>query len=113
MEGHGASRWSDRHYAALDVHRRSQMTQRSGDLSHCSGEHRHRTCKIDLRVAPVSTKSGRRDLNPRPLEPHSSALPSCATARSLRELFTNAGKIATDEHELFFHALIGNVTTFK
>src|SRR5438132_9010682 len=25
--------------------------------------------------------SGRRDLNPRPLEPHSSALPSCATAR--------------------------------
>jgi hypothetical protein len=26
-------------------------------------------------------KSGRRDLNPRPLEPHSSALPSCATAR--------------------------------
>src|SRR5436305_3117822 len=26
--------------------------------------------------------SGRRDLNPRPLEPHSSALPSCATARS-------------------------------
>gem|GEM_PF-191413 len=28
-----------------------------------------------------SEKSGRRDLNPRPLEPHSSALPSCATAR--------------------------------
>ncbi len=27
--------------------------------------------------------SGRRDLNPRPLEPHSSALPSCATARFL------------------------------
>src|SRR5438034_5040665 len=25
--------------------------------------------------------SGRRDLNPRPLEPHSSALPNCATAR--------------------------------
>jgi hypothetical protein len=28
-------------------------------------------------------KSGRRDSNPRPLEPHSSALPSCATARFL------------------------------
>ena len=28
--------------------------------------------------------SGRRDLNSRPLEPHSSALPSCATARNLR-----------------------------
>ena len=29
----------------------------------------------------LSKKSGRRDSNPRPLEPHSSALPSCATAR--------------------------------
>ena len=28
--------------------------------------------------------SGRRDSNPRPLEPHSSALPSCATARRQR-----------------------------
>jgi hypothetical protein len=32
----------------------------------------------DLRI------SGRRDSNPRPLEPHSSALPSCATARLRR-----------------------------
>jgi hypothetical protein len=30
-------------------------------------------------------KSGWRDSNPRPLEPHSSALPSCATARSRAE----------------------------
>ena len=30
---------------------------------------------------PLQLISGRRDLNPRPLEPHSSALPSCATAR--------------------------------
>jgi hypothetical protein len=29
--------------------------------------------------------SGRRDSNPRPLEPHSSALPSCATARRQRK----------------------------
>ena len=29
----------------------------------------------------VSCKSERRDLNPRPLEPHSSALPGCATFR--------------------------------
>jgi hypothetical protein len=34
--------------------------------------------------------SGRRDSNPRPLEPHSSALPSCATARS----GTEAQKVA-------------------
>src|ERR1700730_4085243 len=29
----------------------------------------------------TETWSGRRDSNPRPLDPHSSALPSCATAR--------------------------------
>src|SRR5215510_10138901 len=34
-----------------------------------------------LKERRYSCKSGRRDLNPRPLEPHSSALPSCATAR--------------------------------
>ena len=28
--------------------------------------------------------SGRRDLNPRPFEPHSNALPNCATARPER-----------------------------
>jgi hypothetical protein len=28
------------------------------------------------------TKSGRRDLNPRPPEPHSGALPGCATSRT-------------------------------
>src|SRR6266705_923285 len=101
MKCHGASLWSDRHYAAVDAHRRSHMTQRSGDLSYCYGEHRQRTWKIDIRVASVSTKSGRRDLNPRPLEPHSSALPSCATDRFARELCTNAREIATDEHRLF------------
>ena len=40
--------------------------------------------------------SGRRDLNPRPLEPHSSALPSCATARFCCKLLTNYGEIARD-----------------
>src|SRR5438093_10694579 len=35
-----------------------------------------------IRVNPwLKNFSGRRDLNPRPLEGHSSALPSCATAR--------------------------------
>src|SRR5437660_5834485 len=37
------------------------------------------TCEAFIYQA--SQESGRRDLNPRPLEPHSSALPSCATAR--------------------------------
>src|SRR6266403_2980067 len=34
-----------------------------------------------IRAFPEEIPSGRRDSNPRPLEPHSSALPSCATAR--------------------------------
>src|SRR5437762_527570 len=34
----------------------------------------------EIRISSFAT-SGRRDSNPRPLEPHSSALPSCATAR--------------------------------
>ena len=37
--------------------------------------------------------SGRRDSNPRPLEPHSSALPSCATAR----LFLRTAKMPRSE----------------
>ncbi len=32
----------------------------------------------------VFTQSGRRDLNPRPPEPHSGALPDCATSRNTR-----------------------------
>src|SRR4030095_8007515 len=44
---------------------------------------RHRFCK-----------SGRRGLNPTPLETHSSALPSCAAARSECELFTNSDDFA-------------------
>src|SRR5437016_6845448 len=31
----------------------------------------------------IFTQSGRRDLNPRPPEPHSGALPGCATSRSV------------------------------
>src|SRR5689334_15571730 len=37
-------------------------------------------------IDSASTLSGRRDSNPRPLEPHSSALPSCATARRERKM---------------------------
>src|SRR5438034_2954729 len=32
----------------------------------------------------IFTQSGRRDLNPRPPEPHSGALPDCATSRKTR-----------------------------
>jgi hypothetical protein len=37
--------------------------------------------EINVKHGEDLMTSGRRDLNPRPLEPHSSALPSCATAR--------------------------------
>src|SRR3954464_4490210 len=39
--------------------------------------------------------SGRRDSNPGPLEPHSSALPSCATARFRRALLPNWREMAS------------------
>src|SRR6266705_4997845 len=41
---------------------------------------------------PLQLISGRRDLNPRPLEPHSSALPSCATARFVANYSPTLGK---------------------
>src|SRR5207302_9918367 len=41
---------------------------------------------------PLQLISGRRDLNPRPLEPHSSALPSCATARFVANYSPTSGK---------------------
>src|SRR5207244_12924903 len=51
--------------------------------SSCEGtlspQKQHSYCDSSLVIE--SGKSGRRDLKPRPLEPHSSALPSCATAR--------------------------------
>src|SRR2546429_5371569 len=34
----------------------------------------------------IFTQSGRRDLNPRPPEPHSGALPGCATSRNTRRV---------------------------
>src|SRR5437762_3684749 len=58
--------------------------------------------------APASSagaESGRRDLNPRPPEPHSGALPDCATSRNARrpdvETSRRPGKAKTPaEHRL-------------
>src|SRR5437660_7104592 len=66
--------------------------------SSCEGtlspQKQHSYCDSSLVIE--SGKSGRRDLNPRPLEPHSSALPSCATARFV----ANCPLIATKAPEL-------------
>lgn len=43
---------------------------------------------VGYNVRIGSYQSGRDDLNVRPLEPHSSALPGCATPRTLREYNT-------------------------
>src|SRR5205814_8486513 len=48
--------------------------------------------ECDAHKAPLQLISGRRDLNPRPLEPHSSALPSCATARFVANYSLISGK---------------------
>src|SRR6266704_1250802 len=37
---------------------------------------------FELTTGPPLRESGRRDLNPRPPEPHSGALPGCATSRT-------------------------------
>src|SRR5438876_2269032 len=43
----------------------------------------------------IFTQSGRRDLNPRPPEPHSGALPDCATSRDTRPSPISAGSRGT------------------
>src|SRR5437868_10253655 len=45
----------------------------------CQGIHKP---KAKAHAIPRGPKSGRRDLNPRPPEPHSGALPGCATSRT-------------------------------
>jgi hypothetical protein len=43
---------------------------------------------------PAISLSGRRDLNPRPLDPQSSALPSCATSRCWRAMHDSRYRLA-------------------
>src|SRR5438046_518448 len=49
-------------------------------------------------MSPISGRewSGWRDLNPRPLDPQSSALPNCATARTAEDATGQAGKIEAE-----------------
>ena len=54
-----------------------------------------RRFRSHFRVQPFEKSSGRRDSNPRPLDPQSSALPSCATSRN-----RSPATRATDPHTL-------------
>src|SRR5207247_1774856 len=53
----------------------------------------------------IFTQSGRRDLNPRPPEPHSGALPDCATSRNARrpdvETSRRPGKATTQPNTAY------------
>src|SRR5262249_51678444 len=91
-----ASLWNDRDCDALPASQDSRKTLRSGDPSFGFSKHIHET--LDLigpagfepttcsrgdrsfgflaRTRETLILSGRRDSNPRPLEPHSSVLPS-------------------------------------
>ena len=74
---------------------RPPPTQRQKDGTATNQEIRQRTstCLCLAFLTNIWSKwSGRRDSNPRPLEPHSSALPSCATARQSRGARCVVGK---------------------
>src|SRR4051812_36066873 len=55
------------------------------DWSHLRGP-RKNPAYVSVGRALFFLESGRRDLNPRPPEPHSGALPGCATSRPLELL---------------------------
>src|SRR5256885_4312076 len=50
-------------------------------LTHSTGRDKEKALQRKSLQSLICTQSGRRDLNPRPPEPHSGALPGCATSR--------------------------------
>src|SRR5207253_5289128 len=50
-------------------------------LTHSTGRDKEKALQQKSLQSLIFTQSGRRDLNPRPPEPHSGALPGCATSR--------------------------------
>src|SRR5438309_8391830 len=53
-------------------------------LTHSTGRDKEKALQQKSLQSLIFTQSGRRDLNPRPPEPHSGALPGCATSRTAR-----------------------------
>ena len=77
----------------------AQMIKGGGILS-------SRRQKKTVEVPTVPTWSGRQDLNLRPLAPHASALPDCATPRE-RESIQRPNQTATDELALAPESFLG------
>src|SRR5213593_1903368 len=50
-------------------------------ITHSTGRNKEKAPQRKSLQGLIFTQSGRRDLNPRPPEPHSGALPDCATSR--------------------------------
>src|SRR6185312_13813316 len=50
-------------------------------IPHSTGRDKEKALQQKSLQSLIFTQSGRRDLNPRPPEPHSGALPDCATSR--------------------------------
>ena len=53
-------------------------------ITHSTGRNKEKALQQKSPQSLIFTQSGRRDLNPRPPEPHSGALPDCATSRKTR-----------------------------
>src|SRR5207245_379478 len=74
-------------------------------ITHSTGRDEEKAPQPKWLQSLIFTQSGRRDLNPRPPEPHSGALPDCATSRNARrpdvETSRRPGKAKTPaEHRL-------------
>ena len=59
----------------------SSRKVQSAPTVHCTGQCEEKAPQRKSLQSLIFTQSGRRDLNPRPPEPHSGALPDCATSR--------------------------------
>src|SRR5213080_3894710 len=64
----------------------SSRKMQSAPTVHCTGQCEEKAPQRKSLQSLIFTQSGRRDLNPRPPEPHSGALPGCATSRNTRRL---------------------------
>src|SRR6266480_4195951 len=70
--------------AASDAPDREPVETHS--ITHSTGRDKEKAPQPKWLQGLIFTQSGRRDLNPRPPEPHSGALPDCATSRKTRRV---------------------------
>src|SRR6266566_4777230 len=61
-------------------------------ITHSTGRNKEKGLQQESLQSLIFTQSGRRDLNPRPPEPHSGALPDCATSRNFHFIKSHWGR---------------------